>query len=112
MTSAISSIALRRKLHESTARSRRLDPDVPESLGTWKTGSRNLVLAIADMKSQKAQDLRSFGNVGMGERWLEIDGERVGSTDAKLIWDVDGPATDRIKEASRFLENRSVDATT
>lgn len=102
-----STIALRRKLHESTARSKCLDPEQPETLATWTTGPRNLVLAIAEMKSQKAHDLRCFGNVGMGERWLEIDGERVDGWDVSGVWDMDGPASDRVKEAERFLDHRS-----
>ncbi len=101
-----SSITLHRKLHESAARSKGVDPESTEALASWKTGPRNLVLAIAEMYSQKAYDRRCYGNVGMGDRWLEIDGEPVSGIDISCIWDQDGPATDRVRAAKRFLEHR------
>lgn len=48
---------------------------------TWKTGPRNLIKAIESLSSHRQRMIASYGNIGCGGSWIEVDGVRLSYDD-------------------------------
>jgi hypothetical protein len=42
-----------------------------------KTSGRNLLLATKKLMEHRTEMIKSFGNIGCGNSWIEIDGKKV-----------------------------------
>lgn len=47
----------------------------------FTTGPRNLLKAIEQLGLHRSEMIRSYGNIGCGRSWLEIDGQAIHSYD-------------------------------
>ena len=47
------------------------------TVATYATGPRNLLRAIARRDEIAAANVRSYGNIGCGKTWIEIDGKPI-----------------------------------
>lgn len=56
---------------------------------TYAAGPRNLLRAIVDLHEIRAGNVRSYGNIGCGSTWLEIDGTRIDRFDLDDVARVD-----------------------
>lgn len=43
----------------------------------FNTGPLNLLKAVREYRAERAESIRSYGNIGCGHTWLEIDGVHV-----------------------------------
>ena len=90
-------IAIIQKLHEGIYK--RHGGGERREIRAYKTGPRNL-LAAAGFLTQARQEARvSYGNIGCGSTWMEINGERI--DDIELMF-FDAPQ----KEAAELLARR------
>lgn len=51
----------------------------------WATGPRNLLRAAETFHEHSREMVRAYGNIGCGQSWLEIDGQRVDTMDLGAI---------------------------
>lgn len=55
-----------------------------------KTSGRNLLTATKKLMEHKAEMAKSFGNIGCGSSWIEIDGKKIDSFELTSIIEHDG----------------------
>lgn len=51
----------------------------------FTTGPRNLLKAIEQLGEHRSDMVRSYGNIGCGRSWLEIDGQAIHSYDLEEV---------------------------
>ncbi|MEY2335113.1 hypothetical protein AAE485_15065 (plasmid) [Acidithiobacillus ferriphilus] len=51
----------------------------------FTTGPRNLLKAIDTLGEHRSAMVRSYGNIGCGQSWLEIDGQEIHPFDLEAI---------------------------
>lgn len=68
-------ITLYTKLHNGIYASQ--GGGVKTIVSEWNIGPRNLLAAITELNETIQSNIVSYGNIGCGSSWLEIDGEKL-----------------------------------
>jgi len=76
----------------------------------FTTGPRNLLKAIRQLGKHRSDMVRSYGNIGCGRSWLEIDGQAIDSYDLEEVACDDAEMFPRSKFPHRRMKTRTTKA--
>ncbi|MEB8474250.1 hypothetical protein [Acidithiobacillus ferriphilus] len=76
----------------------------------FATGPRNLLKAIILLGEHRSDMERSYGNIGCGSSWLEIDGQRIHQFDLQDVARDDAAIFQRNEYTHIQLKNRTTKA--
>jgi len=76
----------------------------------FTTGPRNLLKAIEQLRKHRSDMERSYGNIGCGSSWLEIDGQEIHSYDLEEVARDDAEMLPRSEFPRRRMKTRTTKA--